>query len=116
MGLFAYSEERGAFVAEFGDVLVQCENPEGDEAAYAQKLAVAYKEQLPELVDFMLEDICDFFGEVERDALPGLLGTPLIDMDREVVTYLGHTLDDVHLIDVEFGGLFDEFYEVVIDG
>ena len=44
------------------------------------------------------------------------LGTPMIDLDREVITYLEQSLDDIHIIDVEYGGLLDEFYEVAIDG
>lgn len=56
------------------------------------------------------------FGDISEDDLAEALGTPLIDLDREVVTYLEQTLDDIHIIDVEYGGLLNEFYEVAIDG
>lgn len=116
MGLFVYSEEHGSYAVEVDGVRLLCENPDDFDPDYVQEFAEAYGRQLPELVEFMVEDICDFFGEIEVDALPGLLGVPTVDLDRDTVTYLDHTLDDVHIIEVEFGGAFEEFYEVVIDG
>lgn len=35
---------------------------------------------------------------------------------KEEYSELLQTLDDIHIIDVEFGGIFEEFYEVMIDG
>ena len=55
-------------------------------------------------------------NDLGRRLFAEALGTPLIDLDREVVTYLEQTLDDIHIIDVEYGGLLNEFYEVAIDG
>ncbi len=45
------------------------------------------------------------FGDITEDELADALETPLIDLDREVVTYLEQTLDDCHVIDVEYGWL-----------
>lgn len=56
------------------------------------------------------------FGDISEEDLAEALGTPLIDLDREVVTYLEQTLDDIHIIDVEYGGFLNEFYKVAIDG
>lgn len=116
MSLFVRSEEYGAFVAEINGVRLLCENPDDFDPDYVQEFVEAYGKQLPELVEFMAEDICDFFGEIETDALLGLLGVPTVDLDRDIVTYLDHVLDDVHIIEVEFSGAFEEFYEVIIDG
>ena len=41
---------------------------------------------------------------------------PPIDLDNDIITYTEHTLDDIHVIDVEFRGIFDEILETRIDG
>ncbi len=38
------------------------------------------------------------------------------DLDSSVIVYCEQTLDDVHIISVEFGGLFTDFYYASIDG
>ena len=116
MGLFVFDEEEGLYSAKINGVELVCEEvtPEFEKAAPA--LALAYHEKLPQIVAFMLDDITDVFGNITADGLTDALGTPQIDLDREVISYLEHTLDDCHIIDVEYGGLFDEFFGVSIDG
>ena len=116
MSLFVFDEEESLYSAKIDGVELVCEEvtPEFEKAAPA--LARAYHEKLPQIVAFMLDDIAEVFGDMTADGLTEALGVPQIDLDREVISYLEHTLDDCHIIDVEYGGLFDEFYEVSIDG
>ena len=44
------------------------------------------------------------------------LGTPTIDLDRNLVSYLEPTLDEEHVIEVEFGGIFERSYRISMDG
>lgn len=116
MGLFVFDEEENLHTAKMNGIEFICEEatPELEKAVPA--LAEAYQEKLPRLAAFIMKDIAEFFGEMTEDELTDALGTPQIDLDRETVTYLDHTLDDTHIIEVEYGGLLDEFYEVSIDG
>lgn len=116
MGLFTYDEEGRNYRADISGIEFICEEvkPEFEKAAPA--LARVYQEKLPQIAAFMLDDIKAVFGDISADELADALGVPQIDLNREMITYLEHTLDDCHIIDVEYGGLLDEFYEVSIDG
>ena len=50
------------------------------------------------------------------EAIKNSLGKPLIDLDRCVLSYLEHTFDGIHIIDVEFDGVFDRLLYSSIDG
>lgn len=116
MSLFVFDEEENLHTAKVDGIEFICEEaaPELEKAVPA--LAAAYREKLPQLVAFMLDDITEVFGDMTEDELTEALGTAQIDLDRDVITYLEHTLDDSHIIEVEYGGLLDEFYGVSIDG
>ena len=116
MSLFVFDEEENTYGVKINGVEFVCEEvkPEFEKAVPA--LAQAYQEKLPQIVAFMIDDITDIFGDITADELTDALGVPQVDLDREVITYLEHTLDDSHIIDIEYGGLFDELYGVNIDG
>ena len=116
MNFFKYNDEYDTFVAEIDGVRFCCEEEKDEYKGQACNLAEVYEERLPEIVSFILSDVRDMFGDITEDELADALGTPLIDLDREVVTYLEQTLDDCHIIDVEYGGLLEKLYEVSIDG
>lgn len=40
----------------------------------------------------------------------------MINLDNNRLSYLEQTLDDIHIIDVEFDGIFEKLYYVSIDG
>ena len=56
------------------------------------------------------------FGVSDTDIIQKALGKPQIDLDRSMIVYCEQTLDDIHIISVEFGELFTEFYYASIDG
>ena len=116
MGRFTYHEEEENYIAEINGIQFVCEDvmPEFEETALA--LADVYQEKLPEIAAFLLDDMEEMFGDISVEELTEALGMPQIDLDREVISYLEHTLDDCHIIDVEYGGVLEEFYEAVIDG
>ena len=116
MSIFKYDDRHKALIAEINGVRFCCEEEKDGYASQAQELAEVYEEKVPDIVAFILDEVCSMFGDVSEDDLAEALGTPLIDLYREVVTYLEQTLDDIHIIDVEYGGLLNEFYEVAIDG
>ena len=114
--MFEYNDEHNGYVAEIYSLKFLCEEVSADFEEQAKELADCYEEKLPELIAFMLPELQEVYGELTADEVIDALGTPLVDLDREVISYLAHTLDDIHIIDVEYGGMFDEFFEVMIDG
>lgn len=116
MGLFVFDEEESVYSAKIDGVEFVCEKATPEFENAAPTLAQAYQEKLPQIVAFMMDDITDMFGDITADELTDALGVPQIDLDREMITYFEHTLDDSHIIDIEYGGLLDEFYGVSIDG
>ena len=114
--MFAYNEEHKGYVVEINSIKFLCDEVSEELEEQAKELAECYEDKLPELIDFMLPELQDVFGELSAEEVADSLGTPLVDLDREVISYLEQTLDDMHIIDIEYGGMFDEFYEVVIDG
>lgn len=116
MSLFIHDEEENVYTAKIDGVEFVCEETTPEFEKDAPALAQAYREKLPQIAAFLMDDVTEMFGDISEEELTDALGTPQVDLDREVITYLEHTLDDSHIIEVEYGGLFEEFYEVTIDG
>lgn len=116
MGLFSYQDKYDAFLAEIDGVRISCSDGAEEKEILAKEIARAYGKKISDLAEFMLGEVCRMYGDMSLQDLIGALGVPLIDLDREIISYLEHTLDDYHIIDVEYSGVLDEFYEVIIDG
>lgn len=116
MSLFVHNEEGDNYEAEINGVRFICQEVTPEYETTATALAEVYKKKLPQIVAFMLDDITAILGDISADALTEALGTPEIDLDRSIISYLEQTLDDSHIIDVEYGDNFEELYEVIIDG
>lgn len=116
MGLFSYDKNQKAFVAEINGVRFCCEEIASEYEAHSKELADIYAKKLPDIVCFMLDEVCSIYGNVSETQLTQSLGTPLVDLDNNTITYLEQSLDDCHIFELEFGGLFEKFYYFTIDG
>lgn len=116
MSIFALNESENTYNAKIDGVEFVCEELKPEFENIAPVLAQAYQEKLPQLIEAIMDDVTEMFGFITAEELKDALGSPQVDLDRNVVTYLESSLDDAHIIEVEFDGLFDEFYEVSIDG
>lgn len=93
------------------------------EITYAKKLAECYENELPKIVDFILnnDDFKSFYGEynlneksiVEKLNMPNIR---ILNENSGVVTYTEHLFDDTHIISFEFMGLFEKLTYLSIDG
>lgn len=113
---FKFDEERDQYVAEMNGVEFVCDEPQGDYKKEAQKLSKLYFEKLPKMIEFMLPELQEVYGEVDKDKLPGLLGKPTINLSTFQIMYLEQTLDDSHIIEFEYANDFEEFFYFNIDG
>ena len=77
---FKFDEERDQYVAQFKGVEFFCNEPQDDYKKEAQKLAKLYFEKLPKMIEFMLPELQEIYGDVDKDRLPGLLGKPTINL------------------------------------
>lgn len=116
MGLFHYDEEEEFYVANVKGLRFICEEESQEIEEKAQELAEIYESKVPEIVEFIMEDVVDFWGDISKEELSDALGVPEIDCDIDTLTYVEHTLDDVHIITVEFDGLLEELLMTSIDG
>ena len=116
MAFFELNEEEQAYTARIDSVEFICEEVKEGYEDTAREIAEVYEDKLPELASFIAADVEDIFEDITADDLVEALGTPLIDLDRETVTYLDHTLDDIHIIEVEYEGILDDFLGVSVDG
>lgn len=113
---FTFDQHYGANISKIEDLNLVCENLDEESIRKAENLAKAYEERKVALLEYIKKEIIDVYGEIELSELEKALGRPLIDVNREVISYLEHTLDADHIIDVEFSGLLETFHSVSIDG
>ena len=105
------------YEAEIGGITFVCEAPDKNLEETAAEIARIYESKLNSIAEFMIEEgICDCYGELTSEKIISSLGKPVIYLERCVITYLEHTLDDIHIFDVEYGGLLDEFFYFSING
>lgn len=114
--MFKFDEERDGYVAELNGVEFICDEPQENYKNEAQKLSKLYIEKLPEMIEFMLPELQEIYGEVDKDKLLGLLGKPTINLSTFQIMYLEQTLDDSHIIEFEYCDDFKEFFYFNIDG
>ena len=102
---FVYDENNDYYKMEINGIEFVCDSIHSDYEKHAVELAQAYEKRLPDIVDYLMPDI-----------IANSLGKPSIDLDRGTLTYLEHTMDSLHIIEMEFDGIFTAFYNSCIDG
>ena len=113
---FKFDEERDEYVAELNGVEFVCDELQDSYKKEAKKLSGLYFEKLPEIIAFMLPELQQIYGEIDRNSLPELLGKPTINLSTFQIMYMEQTLDDTHIIEFEYGDDFEEFFYFNIDG
>ncbi|MCI9298197.1 MAG: hypothetical protein HFI10_12265 [Lachnospiraceae bacterium] len=114
--MFKFDEEREEYVAEINGVEFVCDEPEDGYEEEAQKLSKLYLKKRPEMIEFMFPELQQVYGDIDKSKLPQLLGKPTIDLTTCQIMYMEQTLDDIHIIEFEYGDNFSKFYYFSIDG
>lgn len=78
------------------------EKPFDDCESEIDKYITAYKIQLSSIIDFMMPDITEMYGEISKEEVSQKLGKPIIDYMNGTVTYCEQSLDDIHIFTFEF--------------
>ena len=93
------------------------EKPTNDNLDRAKLLAVNYHKNIDTIVTFIYNEIRDLYGDVTIDEVKRRIGTPIIEPERDAVTYCEQTFDDTHIFSFTFWD--DEFKDLqyfAIDG
>lgn len=114
--MFEYDEKYEEYSAEINGVKIVCEEVMVGYEEQAIRLAESYSRRLTDIAEFMLPDIVEMYGEMTRDDLIKKLGKPEIDLDGNMLSYFEHTLDEMHIIEMEFEGDFEKLFYLAIDG
>lgn len=113
-----FDEALGQFALEYnGMIFAWDEEPEDGYIEHVKTIAENYNMHLSSIVEFMMPEITEIFGDFSLDEVKEKLGKPVIDYDRGQVIYLEQSFDDMHIFTVEFTD--DEFEDLAyfsIDG
>lgn len=113
-----FDEDLEMYVAEMAGVIFAFED-EPDEG-YEERLkstAEKYWNNLDSIVEFMMPDLQEMYGDVDVETIKEKLGRPVIYPDGGLVNYLEQSFDNIHIFSFEF--LDDEFQDLqyfAVDG
>lgn len=113
-----FSKDLEQYVYEYEELIFAWdEEPEDDVQNLVKKLADNYFKHLNEIIDFMLPDIKEMYGDVTIEEIKKKLGKPIIDYDNGQVTYCEQSFDDCHIFEFEFlNDSFENLQYFSIDG
>ena len=114
--IFTFDEKDKQHKAVINNITFVCNEIKPEYEQYAKDLANNYDKKILDIIKYMLSDIEEMFGINDVENIKNSLGNALIDLDNNRLSYLEQTLDDMHIIDMEFDGIFEKFYYVSIDG
>ena len=93
-----------------GVTFVWDEEPDCDFIDKVELLSKTYQANLNSLINFMLADLTEMYGEVSEEDVKNKLGKPIIDYNQGTVSYCEQTFDDWHLFEFEF---WDDQFETL---
>lgn len=107
----------GEYEAEINGVRFVCSTVQEEYGKVAADIAAIYEKRTKDIVSFMQEEgISAVYGELTHEELIQALGQATINLDNESIHYFNHTLDDDHIIGLEYSGVLDRFFYFTIDG
>ena len=113
-----YDDELDGYVIEIRNIFFFSEEePEDDCTSRLKELADNYHNNLEHIIEFMLPELEEMYGELDKKDIVGKLGKPTIEFENGVVQYFEHSFDETHIFTFEFYD--DEFNELeyfTIDG
>ena len=83
----------------------------------AKLLAANYHKNIDIIAIFIYNEIRDWYGDVTIDEVRTRIGMPIIEPDRDAVTYCEQTFDDTHIFSFTFrDDEFKDLHYFAIDG
>ena len=80
-------------------------------------LAKNYKDNFDRIIDFILPDLREMYGDISKEDVKKNLGKPIIDYNQETVTYCDQSFDDCHIFEFAFSNnTFEKLEHFSVDG
>ena len=118
--MFVYSDKYHQNIREINGIVFCCKEIKPDYDSVAEHLASIYFEKLPGIIDAMIPELIDFYGEtikgITRDAAIEKLGKPSINLELDIINFPNQTFDLEHVISVVFCGDFEDISGFSVDG
>ena len=109
--IMEFNEDLEQFIFEYNGLMFAWdEEPEEGYMEKVKTISEQYNTHLNSIVEFMMSDITEVFGEFGLDEIKEKLGKPVIDYDNGQVNYHEQSFDDIHIFTFEF--LDDEFKDL----
>lgn len=113
-----FDQSLQAYLHEVDDVLVAWEEkPSGNFEMEAQLLAANYHKNRSRILAFILPHLQEFYGYLTDEEATEKLGKPIIEPERQTVTFCDQTFDDIHIFSFDYQGqAFESLENFAIDG
>jgi len=83
----------------------------------ASKIAKIYPKKVKDIAAYMIKQgIFESYEEMPIKDLIDKLGSPTIDLNTQQISYTEHSLDDEHILSLEYNGDLERFSYFSIDG
>lgn len=93
------------------------EKPSGNFEVGAQLLASNYHKNRSRILAFILPRLQEFYGYLTDEEATEKLGKPIIEPERQTVTFCDQTFDDIHIFSFDYQGqAFESLENFAIDG
>ena len=113
-----FDESLQQYVYQYEDLIFSWdEEPNEQYINKVKALAKNYKDNLDRIIDFMLPDLREMYGDISKQDVKKNLGKPIIDYNQETVTYCDQSFDDCHIFEFEFSNnTFEKLEHFSVDG
>ena len=93
------------------------EEPTEEYINKVKALAKNYKDNFDRIIDFILPDLREMYGDISKEDVKNNLGKPIIDYNQGTVTYCEQSFDDYHIFSFEFlNNTFEKLEHFSVDG
>ena len=106
-----FDDDLEMYVSEMDGIIFACEDEPTDVYLESlQTVAEKYWNNLDFIIEFMMPDLQEAYGDINVYMVKEKLGRPTIDFENGRVDYCEQLFDDIHIFSFEF--LDDEFKEL----
>ena len=106
-----FDDDLEMYVSEIdGIIFAREDEPTGDYEESLQDVAKKYWSNLDFIIEFMMPDLQEVYGDIDTEMVKAKLGRPTIDFDNGRVDCCEQSFDDIHIFRFEF--LDDEFKDL----
>jgi len=106
-----FDNDLGMYISEIDGIIFACEDePTDDYEESLQAVAEKYWGNLDFIIEFMMPDLQEMYGDIDVEMVKEKLGRPTIDIDNGRIDYCEQSFDDMHIFSFEF--LDDEFKDL----